>query len=362
MPGILPDVTLTAPLVWSDECLRHDPRAEIWVGVRTTATEVAERARVVRDAVLDAGAPLVPTVPQGDDLLLTVHDPALVEHLRTVHGEWVAAGFPDDPGQDQVVPYVFPTPGMLGGLPLRPPTAVHARAGRFCYDTMTLVGPGTWTAARAAVDTALTAVDLVTSGAASLAFAACRPPGHHAGRDAFGGSCYLNNAAVAAQGLRAAGHQRVAVVDVDAHHGNGTQSLFYQRADVFYGSVHVDPGAGWFPHYLGFADEVGAGAGEGTTRNLPLPPGTEDGGWVDAVARLAEEVAAHGASALVVSLGVDAAADDPESPLMVTPAGYREAGRLLGSLGLPTVAVLEGGYHLPTLGALVVATLRELSG
>jgi acetoin utilization deacetylase AcuC-like enzyme len=153
---------------------------------------------------------------------------------------------------------------------------------------------------------------------------------------------------------------RVAVVDLDAHHGNGTQSLFYDRSDVLYGSVHVDPAAGWFPHYVGFADETGRGAGASCTRNEPLPPGTGDLEWVGAVERLTTEVARSGASALVVSLGVDAAADDPESPLQVTADGYRDAGRRLAALGLPTVAVQEGGYHLDTLGGLVVATLAGL--
>ncbi len=282
------------PLVWSPDCVRHDPAAEIWVGVRTVGTEVAARATTIREALLASGAPLVLATPHDDAVLDQVHDRALLEHLRTVHDDWVAAGYPDDPGQDRVVPYVFPTEGLLAGLPLRSPTAVHARAGRFCYDTMTLVGPGTWEAARGSVDAALTAVDQVTTGAHRTAYALCRPPGHHAGRDSFGGSCYLNNAAVAAQALRAAGHERVAVVDLDAHHGNGTQALFYDRADVFYGSAHVDPGAGWFPHYVGFADETGSGAGAGNNLNVPLAPGTGDDGWLVGVDRIASAVSAHG--------------------------------------------------------------------
>lgn len=357
MPQALP----LMPVVWSADCLRHDPAGEVWVGVHTPGTERPERAIVVRDAVSAAGALLVPATTHPDDVLLKVHAPGMVEHLRAGHGQWVAAGLPDDPGQDQVVPYVFPTPGLLGGLPLRSPTAVHARAGRYCYDTMTLVGPGTWTAARGAVDAAATAVDLLTRHGHQAAFALCRPPGHHAGPDAFGGSCYLNNAAVAALALRDHGHPRVAVVDVDAHHGNGTQTVFYDRGDVWFGSVHVDPGAGWFPHYVGFADETGRGDGAGATRNVPLAPGTGDGPWVDAVRVLADGAAAHGATALVVSLGVDAAADDPESPLRVTADGYHAAGSCLAALGLPTVVVLEGGYHLPTLGGLVLAALAGWS-
>jgi acetoin utilization deacetylase AcuC-like enzyme len=222
---------------------------------------------------------------------------------------------------------------------------------------MTLVGPGTWPAARAAVDVALTAVDLVTAGERA-AYALCRPPGHHATRSGYGGSCYLNNAAVAAVALRRAGHERVAVIDIDAHHGNGTQAVFWRRPDVLYGSVHVDPGAGWFPHLFGHAHETGAGRGRGTTRNLPLPEGTGDGRWVEAVGELADWAAEGDCSALVVSLGVDAAADDPESPLLVTADGYRSAGELLGGLAMPSVLVQEGGYHLPSLGGLVAAYLE----
>jgi acetoin utilization deacetylase AcuC-like enzyme len=242
-------------------------------------------------------------------------------------------------------------------MPPTPAAAIHGRAGQWCYDTMTLVGPGTWAAARAAVDVALTAVDLVTAGEPT-AYALCRPPGHHATRAGYGGSCYLNPAAVAAEALLRAGHERVAVVDVDAHHGNGTQAIFWQRPDVLYGSVHVDPGAGWFPHLFGHASETGAGPGKGATRNLPLGEGSGDSVWVDAVGDLADWVAGSGASALVVSLGVDAAADDPESPLVITPDGYQAAGSLLGELGLPSVLVQEGGYHLPSLGGLVAAYLE----
>ncbi|MEO3807673.1 histone deacetylase family protein [Sphaerisporangium sp. B11E5] len=350
---------MTYPVVWSPACLSHVPGAEIWVGVRTPGTEVPGRVTVIREALVDGAH--VEAEPHDDVVLEVVHDRRMVAHLREVWTRWDEAGFPRDPGQDRVVPYVFPTAGMLAGMPARTPVAVHARAGLWCYDTMTLVGPGTWAAARAAVDVALTAADLVAGGA-RLAYGLCRPPGHHATPAGYGGSCYLNNAAVAAEALRRHGFGRVAVLDVDAHHGNGTQAVFWTRPDVFYGSVHVDPGAGWFPHYVGFAGETGADAGQGTTRNVPLAPGTGDEGWLAGVERLCAEVAAFRAEAVVVSLGVDAAADDPESPLQVTAEGYRRTGRLVAALGLPVVAVQEGGYHLPTLGGLVRGTLGGLAG
>jgi acetoin utilization deacetylase AcuC-like enzyme len=347
-------VSLPVPVVWSEDCVQHEPGGEVWLGVWGRGTEVPARALVLRDALAAAGAPVVPARQHDDAVLRTVHDPLLVDHLAGVWRDWSAAGLPVEYGRDRVVPYVFPTAGMLGGLPLREPPAVHGRAGMFCYDTMTLVGPGSWAAIRGAVDAAQTAAGLVSSGT-RLAYALCRPPGHHVTRDAYGGSCYLNNAAVAAEALRAAGAQRVAVIDIDAHHGNGTQMIFYARADVWYGSLHVDPGAGWFPHYLGYADERGTGAGQGHNRNLPLVPGTGDEGWLAAVDELCRE--ARGADALVVSLGVDAAVDDPESPLRVTEDGYREAGRRIAALG-PAVLVQEGGYDLASLGRLVVAALE----
>jgi len=239
-------VSLPVPVVWSEDCLRHDPAGEVWLGLREPGTEIAARALVLRDALTAAGAPVTAARQHDDSVLGRVHDPALLDHLASVWADWEAAGLPAEYGRDRVVPYVFPTPGLVAGLPLRTPPAVHGRAGLYCYDTMTLVGPGSWAAIRGAADAAQTAADLVSSGS-PVAYALCRPPGHHATRSAYGGSCYLNNAAVAAQALRAAGAARVAVLDIDAHHGNGTQMIFWNRADVWYGSLHVDPGRGLVP-------------------------------------------------------------------------------------------------------------------
>jgi acetoin utilization deacetylase AcuC-like enzyme len=348
------------PVVWAPDCLLHEPDGEVWLGVWEQGTEVPERARALLAAVTAAGAPVVPARAHGDAALELVHDRALIEHLATIWADWEAGGYVAEYGRRRVVPYVFPTAGLLAGLPPRVPAAVHGRTGLFCYDTMTLVGPGSWAAIRAAADAALTAAGLVAEGQRA-AYALCRPPGHHAGRSAYGGSCYLNNAALAAERLRRDGADRVAVVDIDAHHGNGTQAIFYDRGDVFYGSVHVDPGAGWFPHYAGFADERGAGPGEGFTQNCPLAPGTGDEGWLAAVRELCGQVRRHGADAIVVSLGVDAAAADPESPLLVTADGYRTAGELIGRLG-PMAVIQEGGYDLGSLGELAVAALAGIAG
>jgi acetoin utilization deacetylase AcuC-like enzyme len=334
-------------VVWTDLHRLHEPGGEVWVGVRTPGTEVPERARRIRYRVSDA--PIVEARPHSDEAVLAVHDRELLDYLARAWGEWEAAGLTQDPGQDRVVPYIFPVPSLFpAGVGPALPAAASARAGSFAYDTMTLIGPGTWEAARAAVDAALTAADLVLEGEPA-AYACCRPPGHHATRGAFGGSCYLNNAAAAAARMRARADGKVAVIDIDAHHGNGTQAIFWDDPPVLTGSVHVDPGAGWFPHFLGFAEETGGGA----NRNVALAPGSGDEAWLEAVRSLAEWARAGGAEALVVALGVDAAASDPESPLDVTDAGFREAGRELGALGLPTVLVQEGGYDLETLGGLV---------
>ncbi len=278
---------MTIPVVWSPDTRRHEPMREVWVGVPTEGTEVPERVDRILDAV--AAHELVEATAHDDEILRRVHEPAFLDHLRRIHDEWTAGPYDELVGQDRVVPYVFPTPAMTQGMPPTRAAATHGRAGQYCYDTMTLVGPGTWEAARAAVDCALTAADLVASArgsggvGATTAYALCRPPGHHATGEGYGGSCYLNNAAVAAEALRAAGHETVAVVDLDAHHGNGTQAIFWERPDVRYGSVHVDPGAGWFPHYFGHGHETGAGAGAGATLNLPLAEGTRDDAWLEGV-------------------------------------------------------------------------------
>ncbi|HSG12866.1 MAG TPA: histone deacetylase family protein [Gaiellaceae bacterium] len=345
-------MALSIPLVWADEHRLHDPSSAVWLGVPIPNDETPERAGAIRAALEEAGAELVTAVEHPDDALLTVHDEGLVEFLRSAWEEWTAAGYPDDPGQGDVVGYIFPTQGFLAGFEPRVPASRAARTGAWSFDTMTVVGPGTWRAARAAVDAALTAADLVLEGA-HAAYACCRPPGHHVTRSAFGGSCYLNSAAVAAQHLRDRGFERIAVLDVDAHHGNGAQAIFQDRDDVLTGSVHVDPAHGWFPHFLGFEEESGP-----TNLNVPLAPGTGDEHWLEGVDRLAEATRRHGSGALVVPLGVDAAGGDPNAPLAVTEAGFREAGRRLGALGLPTVLVQEGGYVLDTIGPLVRATLE----
>ena len=351
-------MSLTA--IWSDGALAHDPDGEVWIGVRIQGDETPERAEVMRRVVDDLDIEVKPATEHGDQPIIAVHEVGMLEYLRTAYDEWVAAGYPDDPGQDRVVAYAFRHPGAFGHVADRLPRSRTAMAGVYCMDTCTVIGPNSYRGIRYAVDAALTAADQVLSGTGH-AYAAVRPPGHHAGTDYFGGSCYLNNAAIAAQHLAAETGARVGIVDIDAHHGNGTQQIFYERADVLYTSVHVDPAQGWFPHWCGFGDETCAGKGQGQNRNFPLAPGVGDDQYVAAVAAAADLVDSSGAETLVISLGVDAGVSDPESPLAVTADGFGKAAAVLAGLGRPTVLVQEGGYHLPALHRDLTAVLTRFS-
>jgi acetoin utilization deacetylase AcuC-like enzyme len=236
------------------------------------------------------------------------------------------------------------------------PTNFQARLGLFSYDAGTPLTAGTWTAARAGVDCALSAAQAVAGGARA-AFALTRPPGHHAGADFFGGYCFLNNAALAAQWLRDAGVDRVAVLDIDYHHGNGTQAIFYDRPDVFFASVHGDPRTE-YPFYLGHADERGEGAGAGFNLNVPLPRGTAFPAWRDGMAHALRGISAFGAQVLVVSLGVDTFSGDPVAGFGLETPDYLRVGEDLAAAGLPTVFVFEGGYAVAEIGVNAVNVLE----
>lgn len=351
-------MTLRMPVVWSERHRGHAPDGGYWLGVREVGDEEPERGDTLHQQLRAAGRVMVAAPDLGLDPVLAVHDAAFVDCLRRAYPEWVAAGHLVEPGQPQVVPYVFAMPGFAARARRdRPPATIRAEIGLYATDTLTLISEGTFDAALSAVHASVHAAALVADGAPA-AYAAVRPPGHHAGPAYFGGSCYFNNAAAAAQALHARDGKRVAIVDIDAHQGNGTQEIFWHRGDVLYASVHVDPGAGWYPHFAGYPDERGEGDGAGANLNVTLPEGTGDDGWLAGVDSLVAACRDHGSEALVVSLGVDAAVDDPNSPLVVTAAGFREAGRRLAALGLPTVFVQEGGYVLDTLGPLVLEVLE----
>ena len=351
-------MTLRMPVVWTDRHRGHAPDGGYWLGVRQPGDEEPERGDVLRDQLLAAGATIVDAPDLGLAPILRVHDASFVDCLRRAYPAWVAEGHLADPGQPQVVPYLFAVAGFAERYrPVHRPATIRAELGLYATDTLTLMSEGTFDAACAAVHAAVHAAALVADGARA-SYAAVRPPGHHAGPAYFGGSCYFNNAAAAAQALRDRGAARVAIVDIDAHQGNGTQGIFWHRGDVLYASVHVDPAAGWYPHYVGHADETGEADGAGATLNVPLAEGSGDADWLAGVDRLLAAAGAHSSSAVVVSLGVDAAVQDPNSPLEVTAEGFREAGRRIGALGLPTVFVQEGGYVLETLGPLVLQVVE----
>jgi acetoin utilization deacetylase AcuC-like enzyme len=234
------------------------------------------------------------------------------------------------------------------------PAGLVGQIGWYGADLACPIGPHTWAAAEAAAAGAIAAADSAAGGA--NAYALARPPGHHAYSARSGGHCYLNNAAIAAERLRAKGVARVAVLDIDSHHGNGTQGVFWQRPDVLFVSVHGDPNR-YYPWYTGHADEHGGGAGEGCNLNLPLPLGTGDDGWLEAIGTGIAAIRRFGAEALVVSLGFDASRDEPLNALAVTEDGFARAGTAIGALRLPTAIVQEGGYSLSVIGTLLAKFL-----
>ena len=254
------------------------------------------------------------------------------------------------------LPSVWPLPNRHGFRNDVLPTNFAARLGLFSFDSGSPLTAGTWAAARGGAACALAAARDVAAGARS-AFALSRPPGHHAGPDFFGGYCFLNNAAIAAQALRDAGHAQVAVLDVDYHHGNGTQTIFYERADVLTVSIHGDP-ATEYPFFLGHADERGAGAGEGFNLNLPLPRGTGFGTWRDTLDTALQAVQRFGATALVVPMGLDTFEGDPISGFTLKSADYFAVGKALAGAGLPTVFTFEGGYAVDAVGTNAVNLLE----
>jgi len=348
--GTVPSVRV----VYSPEHRWHDPRWEVQTGEATTPIEAPGRAEAIR-RVLDADPAFQLTLPtqHGTAPLAAVHDQDYLAFLARAWDDWARVL----PESHQAIPDSFPNPALRAGMGRgRPPTGAVALVSYYAFDTATVIVPGTYTAARAAADVALTAVDLVLGGDAT-AYALCRPPGHHAPRAAFGGYCFLNNAAIAAEHARRAGADRVAVVDVDYHHGNGTQQIFYDRPDVLYVSLHADPDRA-YPYFAGFADECGAGFGTGATLNLPLPEQCGDERFLAELERGLDAVHRFDPEVVVVSLGVDTFEADPLSDLAVTADVFHPAGFTVAALDLPLVIVQEGGYAIQAIGGLVQHFLR----
>ena len=342
------------PLIASDHHLAHDGLVELVAGQPIPCYESPQRATVIREALLATGDyVLEPPVDHGPDPIAAVHEVELIDLVEHAWTDAVAGG--RDPSRP-LLPDTFLLGAYAAGMTLeRLPAARHDRLGAYCFDTATPIVAGTAAAARAAVDIALTAVDRVLAGE-PLAYGLCRPPGHHAGHATYGGYCFLNNAALAAQYLRDAGCARVAVLDVDYHHGNGTQDIFYARGDVLTVSIHGTPDTE-YPWFLGYDDERGSDAGEGCNLNLPLPLGTGWDAYDTALGTALEAIARFAPSALVVSLGVDTYAGDPISAFALEQMHFPLLGKRIGGLGLPTVLVQEGGYAVEEIGTNVVGVL-----
>jgi acetoin utilization deacetylase AcuC-like enzyme len=324
----------------------HVPPHEVDNGTLVPPWEVPGRSDVIRAALAaHDGFAFEDVPPVADELPCGLHDPGYVAYLRDTSARLAKAR---GAAERWVIPSVFPF-GPDGA-----PRGEKAKRGAYCFDTFTALTAGTWAAALGGAAAALRAAELVAAGDERLVYVLTRPPGHHAERGRCGGYSFLNNAALAADALSKLGP--VAVLDLDVHHGNGTQHLFYDRADVLTVSVHGDPEF-LFPYFSGFADETGTGRGLGYNRNLPLPPGTGVKGYRPAVAAAVGRVGAFRPAFLVVAFGADAHEADPIGGMRLPTGYYAELGAAVRGLNLPTVVTQEGGYDLTTVGACVAAFL-----
>lgn len=334
----------------SDVHMLHQPRMFLKAGQLVPNPEMAARANAILHALGDAGFDVVAPTYRGLDAVLAVHDAGLVRFLETGFQAW--ARLPN--AGAEIVANTHP-----GGRFRHRPESVIGQAGYYTQDAACPIAAGTWQAAVAAASCAADAALAVMGGAAS-AYALCRPPGHHATRSQAGGFCYLNNAAVAAQLLRSQ-FERVAILDVDVHHGNGTQDIFYDRSDVFFASIHGDPD-GFYPFFSGTPAECGEGEGLGFNLNLPFPVGSGDAEVMRALASALAAVRSYAPQVLVLSLGFDAHEQDPHGAHRVSTAGFMAMAQAISELGLPCVAVQEGGYLHEELGSLARDFLHVLSG
>ncbi len=334
-------------IIFDERHSRHAGRVELGAGELVPCFEKPERAEFVLDAVRRARLGTIePPDTYGLEPLRRVHTEPYLDFLRTAWSEWKALV-----GDVDALPMTSPVRRFSD----RVPTSIVGRLGYYSFDAAAPITEGTWAAATAAVDCTLTALAKVRAGARS-AFALVRPPGHHAASDLFGGYCYLNNAAIATQHFVDETSERVAILDVDYHHGNGTQSIFYDRGDVLFTSLHGDPNQE-YPFYLGHAEERGAGAGEGANRNFPMPWGTPPETWFEALEEACREVETFAPDLVVVSLGVDTFKEDPISQFLLESDDYSRLGERIARLGRPTLFVMEGGYAVEEIGINVANVL-----
>lgn len=348
--------------------LLHQPQQFMRLGRIHRPADVPARAEALRDTLLALG--LAPALPPeaGRAPLEAVHGGAYLDFLETAWARWQALSLPGIEPGPEVLPNLSPYPQAPGHpnatrpggqRPPCPATSLVAQAGWFVSDLACPIGPHTWRSVLRAAHTGLAAAQAVAAGE-RLAYALCRPSGHHAHADRAGGFCYVNNTAIAAQRL-AQQFGRVAVLDVDAHHGDGTQNIFYERGDVLTVSTHADP-ASYYPFYTGHAHERGAGAGEGCNLNLPLAHGSGNAEFAAALDQACQAIERFAPRALVLAMGFDTFHEDPISVLRLDHAAYHRVGERVRGLGLPTVVVQEGGYMVEALGPGLRALLAGLDG
>jgi acetoin utilization deacetylase AcuC-like enzyme len=311
-------------VVYSPENLQHNPTFEVYDGVQETYPEVGERVEVIRRDLAAAGYEIIPPRDFNGSLISAVHTQRYINYLRN---------------QSESI-----TDGQRFG-------------SNYIMDSYTPITHGTYPAARIAANVALTAVQEVTEG--NQAYGLCRPPGHHAESQRMGGYCYFNNAAIAADKL--AEKSPVAILDIDYHHGNGTQEIFYDRKDVLYVSLHADPDQK-FPYISGWPEETGRGEGIGYNLNLPLPLDTKLDDYLDTLSKGIERVSQFDPKYLVVSLGFDTYKKDPIAGFDLDIEDYAEIGKEIRSLEVPTVLIQEGGYYVPDLGKAALSFLSGFSG
>jgi acetoin utilization deacetylase AcuC-like enzyme len=349
------------PVTRSDAHLAHAGLIELASGVEIPCWEAPERVLAIEAALeADGGFAFEGPTDHGREPILAVHDAEMVEVFKHAWADAVGNGAD---GSRPFLPDTFLLAAYRGTMPASDlPAGAHHRLGAYLFDTATPIVAGTWSAALAAVDVAVTAAERVVGGA-QLAYGLCRPPGHHAARGMLGGYCYFNNAAIVAEWLRREGGARkVAILDIDYHHGNGTQQIFWERGDVLYLSLHADP-ARAYPYYSGYAGERGTGDGAALTRNWPLAERTGLDGYAVALAEALRMIVAFSPDApLVISAGFDTFERDPIGDLALRTSDYGEIGRMIAGLGMPVIALQEGGYAVDALGDNAVALLTGLRG
>lgn len=335
--------------VFSPVQLKHAPKQEISDGELKPAVEIPERAQIVLKTIKERGlGEIVEPEDFGHRPLHRVHRPDYLEFMESFWDRWTAAG-----RNKEAFPFVWPVRSLRSDVT---PDHIDGLLGRYSMDAGTPLGQHSFAAAKEAAKTALTAAKLVKEGEWA-AFGLCRPPGHHCGADFYGGYCFLNNAAITAQWLRDYGADRIAILDVDYHHGNGTQSIFYDRSDVLFLSLHADP-RHEYPYFLGSADETGERAGTGFTNNWPLPLGTDWETYSTALEEACRWIQVYKPDFLIVSLGLDCYEHDPISGFKFKSDDYTKLGQRLSRLDVPTIFLMEGGYAIDALGTNCVNVLE----